>query len=229
MKVSVIIPVLNEETILADLISSLLKEKALFEIIVVDGGSTDATKQIANSFPDVIFHETQKGRSRQLHEGSELAKGDVFYFLHADARPAEGFVNDIITAIQNGHPCGTFIGNYVSDNYWLKLNSFFTHLPFSWCRGGDQSLFVTRNLYKLIGGFDPDIPFMEEYIFMQNLRKEGYSVHVIREYIYISDRKFRGRSWLKVNMANYRAMKRFRSGMDLSEVKVLYYEELSRA
>ncbi|MGL1654816.1 glycosyltransferase, partial [Vibrio parahaemolyticus] len=76
------------------------------EIIIIDGGSTDATTTLAKALGVIVHSATKKGRAAQMNEGALLARGDVLYFVHADTLPPGSFIHDIIQAIKNGYHLG---------------------------------------------------------------------------------------------------------------------------
>ena len=102
MKHSIIIPTLNEEEKISHLLDFLTKNALSdSEIIVVDGGSKDKTIALVKRFKNVNLIETkQASRAFQLNEGAKQAKGDLFYFIHADVLPPQTFETDIETALK---------------------------------------------------------------------------------------------------------------------------------
>ncbi len=97
MQLSVIIPTLNEEQNIAELLS-LLKvglRNTTYEIIVVDANSVDQTRQVASNLGAIVLSCSRKCRAHQMNDGVAIAKGDILYFVHADSRPPNGFLNDI--------------------------------------------------------------------------------------------------------------------------------------
>ncbi|MBA3986955.1 MAG: TIGR04283 family arsenosugar biosynthesis glycosyltransferase [Flavobacteriales bacterium] len=176
MKISIIIPVLNEEEHISFLISYLKKNsssKNISEIIVVDGGSTDGTFMIAEAENAVVI-SSKKGRAKQLNRGAKIATGDVLYFLHADSLPPKNFDVEIVQAVQNGHLAGCFRLKFDSNHWWLKLAGWFTRFNWSNCRGGDQSQFITKALFEDIGGYDESFLIYEDNILIKELYKRNH-------------------------------------------------------
>jgi len=176
MKISIIIPVLNEEEHISLLLSYLKKNsstKNIAEIIVVDGGSTDGTFMSAEAENAVVI-SSKKGRAKQLNKGAKNATGDVLYFLHADSFPPKNFDVEILQAIQNGHPAGCFRLKFDSNHWWLKLAGWLTRFNLSNCRGGDQSQFITRALFDDIGGYDESYRIYEDNVLIRELYKRKH-------------------------------------------------------
>ena len=177
---SIIIPVLNEAENIASLIRHLLdvsSEGNISEIIVVDGGSTDGTQQIARTFSNesavrVWLFSSEKGRAKQMNAGAKKASGDIFYFLHADSFPPPKFDALIISEVQKGNPAGCFRMKFDSKHWWLRIVGWLTKFKSKACRGGDQSQFITRKLFEEIGGYDESFTIYEDYMLITELYKK---------------------------------------------------------
>ncbi len=189
MKISIIIPVYNEETTLPVTLSQL-KLSDNEELVVVDGGSNDRTLEISKRFTEKVF-VTEKGRGRQLRKGAELATGGILFFLHADCLPPENAFSIIREVILDSKiAAGTFdIGIHFDRlasriiEFGANLRSHITKLPY-----GDQGLFMKKETYEKIGGFK-EIPIMEDVEIAQRLKKQGKIIFV-REKINTSTRRW---------------------------------------
>lgn len=172
-KISIIIPVLNEATTIKDLLFYLIDTASLHsisEIIVVDGGSTDGTQSIIKNLDlNIILLNSEKGRAKQMNFGAKNAKGSVFYFLHADSFPPNRYDSLIINEIEKGNCAGCFRMQFSSNHWWLRLVSWFTQFNWRACRGGDQSQFITRQLFNAIGGYDESFIIYEDNILINQL------------------------------------------------------------
>jgi rSAM/selenodomain-associated transferase 2 len=176
-KISIIIPILNECDFIGELLNHLQENSSkdnIEDIIVVDGGSTDGSQSIVTKFNDVTLVASEKGRAKQMNTGARKAKGAILYFLHADAFPPKNFDQFIIDEVAQGNKAGCFRMQFDSNHWWLKLASWLTQFNWRPCRGGDQSLFITKALFQDIGGYNEDYIIYEDNILINELyrRKE---------------------------------------------------------
>ncbi len=205
---SIIIPILNEEVIIGKLLQHLYENcssQNIAEIIVVDGGSTDGSKKIVDSFvsssdsdsflqntntrPDIHLSVSEKGRAKQMNIGAKHSKGNILYFLHADSLPPSQFDEHIINEVQKGHLAGCFRMKFNSGHWWLKLSGWFTQFNWKSCRGGDQSLFITKDLFNRIGGFDERFTVYEDNDLINRLyAMKQFSV--IQQWLITSPRRY---------------------------------------
>lgn len=193
MVLSIIIPVLNEEGTIGDLLHELKDRTSKdipSEIVVVDGGSTDRTKEIVKSFPHTKFISWEKGRAKQMNAGANHSEGDILYFLHADSLPCQNFDACIMKAVTKGRFAGCFQMKFDSSHWWLKLMGHFTRINHKSCRGGDQSLFITKKLFYELDGFDETFTIYEDNAFIGKLYRIGQFC-VIRKWLTTSARKYR--------------------------------------
>jgi rSAM/selenodomain-associated transferase 2 len=171
--ISIIIPVLNEESYIDRLLEYIQTNSSagnIKEILVVDGGSKDGTIEAALKY-DVFVLRSQKGRARQMNLGAKKAKGEVLYFLHVDTFPPKNFDKIIINAIQKGNTAGCFRMKFDSDSKFLSFFSWFSRINHKICRGGDQSLFITKELFDKSGGYDESYKIYEDNEFIGRLYK----------------------------------------------------------
>ena len=225
MEISIIIPTLNEAQSIGRLIRHLLSNiTETYEIIVVDGGSTDDTIEICKKLNATIIH-SDRSRSIQQNAGAKMAKYDYLYFVHADTLPPDSIQEDLRACIENGCLAACYRSKYESKSPLLKVNAFFTRFYWLVSRGGDQSLLVKKEVFFENGGFDEKSVIMEEYPFLEKLMKTN-SLTIIPKGILISTRKYENRSWFKVSRANYRAFKLFKKGADSEVIRQVYKDSL---
>ncbi|MDJ0958913.1 MAG: TIGR04283 family arsenosugar biosynthesis glycosyltransferase [Arenicellales bacterium] len=169
--ISIIIPVRNERRALPETLRAVLNQVGEYEIIVVDGGSSDDTVQIANQYARVTTVVASTGRASQMNAGAQLARGEWLLFLHADTQLPEGalqLVEDI--GSDQNNKAGGFCHRFSNSNWGLRLISWINNLRCKRTRVfyGDQAPFVRRSLFEELGGF-PSEPFLEDVLFMEKL------------------------------------------------------------
>ena len=228
MKISIIIPTYNEEENIEKLISYLgcIAQKNAIEIIVADGGSTDNTLQLAQIITAKATVSTIKGRAGQMNHGVHYATGDVLYFVHADSRPPLTYFTDIENALAKGYNCGSYRSQFDSNNYLLKINAFFTRFNVLFCRGGDQTIFVTKALFEKVGGYNNEMLIMEDYDFLARIRKQG-KFKLFNKPTVFSARKYDENSWLKVQMANLKIVRMYKKGKTQQQMLATYKRMLN--
>ncbi|HEX9454219.1 MAG TPA: TIGR04283 family arsenosugar biosynthesis glycosyltransferase, partial [Candidatus Binatia bacterium] len=189
MNVSVIIPVLNEAKAIAATLDALIRLKPA-EVILVDGGTADRTRAIAERYSIKIV-TSEPGRARQMNRGARVATGDVLLFLHADTRLPISAFDDIATALPNRACVGGRFDVELEGDHWLlplvaRLISYRSRL--TKIATGDQALFVRREVFARMGGF-PEIPLMEDIAFSRMLKPLG-SVACLRSRVVTSARRW---------------------------------------
>jgi rSAM/selenodomain-associated transferase 2 len=181
--ISVIMPAYNEERALPNTLRALFTQQGNYEVIVVDGGSTDGTMNVLEEFgfiPDAshrTFHISRltvhapKGRASQMNAGATKATGEWLLFLHADTVLPSGAVQRLneMEADQTIQ-AGGFMHQFSGDDWRLKLISFLDNFRCIRSRiiYGDQALFVRRALFEQLGGF-PNRPILEDVAFCERL------------------------------------------------------------
>ena len=190
MRFSIIMPVLNEEAVLEYQLSNLVRQFSQLdcELLIVDGGSTDRTIEIAQRFGRVI--PSLRGRAIQMNTGAAVATGEVLLFLHADTLlPVEAF-----HAIEQALKAQDVVGGafricFNCDQWPYRLVSFTTNIRsrFRKIFTGDQAYFVHSVSFHTIGGF-PDQPLMEDLEIITRLRKIG-KVVLLPQYVTTSARR----------------------------------------
>ena len=168
MQLSIIIPVLNEASVLPGLLDHLVPLHACgAEVIVVDGGSGDDSQQIASRAGAQVIC-TERGRARQMNAGASAAHGEVLLFLHADTILPLCAGQAIETAIRRGGRADEFVWGHF--DVCIDGRSFMLRMVaklMNWrsrltgIATGDQAMFITRRAFEAVGGF-PDQPLMED-------------------------------------------------------------------
>ncbi|MBW2143257.1 MAG: glycosyltransferase [Deltaproteobacteria bacterium] len=188
---SVVIPALNESGNIFNAIESVRKEKDVLETIVVDGGSSDSTMEIARNLGAKVV-ESEKGRGRQISEGVNQCQGDIILILHADCRILHGTFERIIKELKQKPQC---IGGSLGMCYEFKsfknlFLSFLNNLRARWAgiSFGDQGQFVRKEALDTIGGF-PDQMLMEDVELAMRFKENGAVCHISKG-IMVSHRRW---------------------------------------
>jgi rSAM/selenodomain-associated transferase 2 len=223
MRISIIIPTLNEAENISKSIAFLHQHgrTLLAEIIVVDASSTDNTLSLAQAQECTVISVPKASRAFQMNEGAKIAKGDILYFVHADVKPPESYAQDILDAIQAGYDFGCFRHRFDSKKWPLVLNSWiYRKLNFN-VFGGDQTLFITKNAFESLNGFDEQFIIMEEFDFVDRAKKK-FRHTMIKKDVWTSDRKYDNNSYLKVNYYNVMAFRMYKQGKSPESIKAFY-------
>ncbi len=220
--VSVVIPALNEAAELQETLRRLRQAPKFTEIIVSDGGSTDATEAIARQ-AGARFLTGPRGRGGQLRRGAQLATGDVLLFLHADTWLPENAVAAIAAALANPAVVGGAFRKAFRDPHWLMAGSELRCrlrmrcLQFAYA---DQAIFVRREILERIGGV-PDVPLMEEHLLCRALRREG-RLALADATVTTSARRFRERGVLRTYWRMFAVNLRWQLGASPEELARVY-------
>jgi len=217
-KISIIIPIFNEAETIVKLLQTLLDRMKYsnHEIVLVDGGSTDDTIEVVSNFistfnrtqnehrkrcVDQLFgkeehaiyiqlFQSEKGRAKQMNFGAQKATGSILYFLHADTFPPKYFDAFILTKVKEGNQAGCFRLKFDYLHPVLIVSQFFTRFNKSWCRGGDQSLFVSKSLFQELNGFNEAYTIYEDCEFINRLYEQEQFT-IIPKSVVTSARKYR--------------------------------------
>lgn len=215
MHLHLIIPVINEAENLAELLPFVRTElDGRGSITVADGGSTDEIHQVIARNPGVRHLTCARcGRAQQMNEAAFTGSKDaeVVYFVHADTRPPSGFYDDIVSSIKDGYEVGCYRFKFDMFHPLLSINAFCTRFKGLACRGGDQSLYLTKTAFTELGGFR-DMKIMEDYDIIQRVWASDFQFRVIPRDITVSARKYRVNGWYRVQMANLKVFRMYKAG-----------------
>ncbi len=197
-ELSIVIPAWNEEACIGRTLESILaftENRGDTEIVVSVSGN-DRTADIADGFP-VIVCRSEKGRAVQMNNGAAKCSGRILYFLHADTIPPATFCDDILDAVNRGSQAGCFQMNFDDPHPLMQLFGWFTQFPLPICRGGDQSLFITKDLFTKIGGFDHSLQVMEDIEIIERIERNG-GFTILESRITTSSRKYHDNGILRL-------------------------------
>lgn len=222
MLVSIIIPALNEAAGIAKTLQSLQHQASPFEIILVDGGSSDNTKSIAASWARVV--DAPRGRAMQMNAGAQAATGDVLLFLHADSHLPSGALTQIRNAVDDGAESGNFRLKFDQAAPLLSFYSFFTRFKFPRFCFGDRGLFIKTELFEQLQGFAA-IPIFEDLEFVRRLHNRG-TFTFLNTYVTTAARRFENKGLIKQQLLNAYLWTRYLLGTAPEKLAPHYtYEE----
>ena len=190
MRYSIIMPVLNEEAVLERYLLPLTQQCTPheYELLIVDGGSTDETVTIAERYGTVIY--SARGRATQMNCGAKAARGDILLFLHADTLLPDNAFDAIEQALASPRVvAGAFKLCFNCDKLLYKLVAYATNLRSRITNvfTGDQAYFIRVESFRAIGGY-PDQPLMEDLEIIARLRTIGRVV-LVPHYVTTSARR----------------------------------------
>ncbi len=201
LKISIIIPVLNEANTIARVISTARNAENV-EIIVADGGSSDGTVEIAQSL-GVRVISTAARRATQMNAGAIAATGDILLFLHADTHLPPGYDSGARRALaQPSAVAGAYALKIDARSLCLRLveigvnwRSRFLQMPY-----GDQAIFLYSATFDKIGGF-PDLPLLEDFELVRKLKKQG-RIEIVPQPVLTSARRWHQLGIVKTTAIN---------------------------
>jgi rSAM/selenodomain-associated transferase 2 len=222
MRISVIIPTLNEAAELPATIERLRALPEIPEIIVVDGGSTDDTVRLASSLQCRVVY-SPRGRGTQMRAGAQMAFGDVIVFLHADTWVRADFAQAIVEVLKDSHViAGGCYKAFRDPSFLMRGSRARCWIRFHLLRRfmGDQAIFVRRETLERIGGV-PDVPIMEEFELCRALRSQG-KFTLAGTVVSTSARRFRARGVIRTYVRMWRVTLQYYLGTSPEELRRIY-------
>ncbi|HKN19421.1 MAG TPA: TIGR04283 family arsenosugar biosynthesis glycosyltransferase [Dissulfurispiraceae bacterium] len=205
-RISIIIPVLHEETIINRAISAIfdLPYDGEVEVIVADGTPNGETlSAIENN--QVLKVISKKGRAYQINQGAAVACGDILIFLHADTELPKDALNTICSVMRKGDFVGGAFDLGIKSGRTIfrlieiaaSLRSRYTGIPY-----GDQAIFMRKEYFHSIGDFK-EIPLMEDVELMRRVKKSGDKIYIISEKVRTSPRRWEKEGVLYCTLRNW--------------------------
>ena len=222
-KLSIIVPVLNEGEGIAAALDALSDLRSLgSEVIVVDGGSRDATIQRARLRADCVI-AAPRGRASQMNAGAAKARGDVLLFLHADTRLPRAAEHVILDGLaRSGRVWGRFNVRIEGRSPLLLIVGWLMDVRsrLTGIATGDQAIFVRRDAFESVGGF-VEIPLMEDITLSKRLKRVSRPL-CVRERVVSSGRRWEQNGVLATILLMWRLRLAFFLGADPKELARQY-------
>lgn len=221
MRISLIVPVLNEAQLIVAALTGLQPLRARgHEIVVVDGGSSDATLALARPLADRAIGAPQ-GRAMQMNSGASAATGDALLFLHVDTRLPER-ADELVTGALETHAWGRFDVRIASERPLLAMVGWTMNLRsrLTGIATGDQAMFVTRGAFERAGGF-PSIALMEDVALSKVLKKGGHPA-CLKEKAVTSGRRWEERGVFATIVLMWRLRLLYFLGADPARLAQIY-------
>ncbi|MGY8769948.1 MAG: TIGR04283 family arsenosugar biosynthesis glycosyltransferase [Pirellulales bacterium] len=220
MKISVIIPALNEQQHIEACVQSAF-DACANQVIVVDGGSSDKTIELARAAgADVL--SSNAGRAAQQNLGAKHAHGEILLFLHADSRLSKNSIEQI-RRVGTGKEfiCGGMRQKIEAQGFNYRLLEIGNAMRITWLGlpYGDQAIFVSRLLFEQLGGFPAG--FMEDYRLMQSMRKRCWPV-LLSGPVYVNARRWQQQGIIRQTLLNWKILFQYKRGTSIQQLEKLY-------
>jgi len=229
--ISVIIPAYNEAENLCDLLPWLeqLSEGHEVEILVSTGVCRDDYSIcLKGSELTTLISGSKKGRAVQMNEGAKNATGNTLVFLHADVTPPTGFFDDIANTLRE-KDAGFFSYSFDKSSFLLRVNASFTKRKSLFTGGGDQCLFIKKEVFENLGGFDERHIIMEDFQFFRKMKKNSVPYRIVNNDLIVSARKYQHNSYIRVNLTNLIMLFLFHLGYAPDKLKALHNRLLRKS
>jgi rSAM/selenodomain-associated transferase 2 len=222
VQISIVIPVLNEAEQLSDKLMALQHLRDRCQLILVDGGSTDNSRLMAEPWVDK-FVSSSPGRAIQMNTGVAQADADLLLFLHIDTQLPDGAIELMIKSVNNGYLWGRFDVVFDTTQVMFKVIAFFMNhrSRLTGIATGDQCLFMTRQAFQLVGGFPP-IALMEDVAISAKLKKLGKPA-CLKAKVITSARRWQQHGIFRTILLMWRLRLAYFFGADPNNLATRYY------
>jgi rSAM/selenodomain-associated transferase 2 len=192
--ISVVVPTYNEAEHLSATLDSVADSKARKEVIVVDAGSVDGTRELAGQKASHLLLSWRRQRAHQMNLGAQHARGRILLFLHADTVLPASALDRIESSLSKDRIIGGgFARRYDSNSWFLRITCLLAGLRTRWTGWflGDQAIFIRRETFERLGGFQ-DLDLFEDLDLSRRMAKAGQVVTLLPPVI-SSSRRFEAR------------------------------------
>lgn len=204
--ISIITPILNERKNIKPFLDHLNTMEGDFELILVDGGSTDGTIATVNKYKagfqrELKLIQTSQGRGRQMNSGAKIAKGEILLFLHVDCAPDKDSMPIIEQEIKSNNIIGGGMTQAFSNpDPFLRLSSNFGNMRTRITKTffGDYGIFIKKDIFQKIGGYN-EIIFLEDVEFSRKAKKYG-KLKLLDQVIISSPRRYQSKGRFKTTI-----------------------------
>src|SRR5881398_3750361 len=221
-RISIIVPVWNEAPLIRPFLQHLRERAPETEIIVVDGGSSDGTAELAEKFADRIV-TTRRNRAVQMNVGARAASGNVLWFLHVDVELPAQCLDEIGRTLNDPNVAGGYFRIRLPQSPFVyRLTDSFAHYAgiLLRMRCGDHGIFCRRQLFEELGGF-PETPIMEDVEFFRMLHRRGRVAHT-RKRIMANPRRYEQIGHVRLTLAYGLIAALYAAGIPLRVLRWLY-------
>jgi rSAM/selenodomain-associated transferase 2 len=221
MQVSIIVPVFNEAPLIRRFLAHLRERAPGAEVIVADGGSTDGTAELAANLCDRLV-QSQRGRARQMNSGADTARGEILWFVHADAELPLESLDEIAGIMDDSNVVGGYFRIRLPSGLVYRLTDSFAHYAgiLLRMRCGDHGIFCRRTVFVDVGGF-PEVPLMEDVDFFRRIRRCGRVTYSDKR-IVVSPRRYEEIGRVRLTLAYGFIATLYNFGVPLSKLASIY-------
>jgi rSAM/selenodomain-associated transferase 2 len=222
MWVSVIVPVFNEAPVVRQFLAHLRERAPGAEVIVVDGASTDGSDQLAAGLCNQLVRTDEPNRATQMNAGAHAAKGNILWFLHADADVPPGCLDEIACIMRDQTVSGGYFRIRLPRPAIYRLTDGFAHYAgiALRMRCGDHGIFCRRTAFIDAGGF-PNVPLMEDVEFFRRMHRCGRVVHSNKR-IVVSPRRYEAVGRVRLTFAYGSIATLYLFGVSLPKLARIY-------
>jgi rSAM/selenodomain-associated transferase 2 len=227
--ISVVVPTYNEASYLSATLDSLTDSKAQKEVIVVDAGSVDGTRELAGQKASRLLLSSRRQRAHQMNFGVQHAHGCILLFLHADTVLPASALDHIESSLSKDQIIGGgFARRYDSSSWFLRITCLLAGLRTQWAGWflGDQAIFIRREAFERLGGFQ-DLDLFEDLDLSRRMARAGHVVTLFPPVI-SSSRRFKPRGEVLTTVLDVWLTFRYLMGANpntLAKARRAFFEE----